>query len=394
MKNTGKYVQQNAGAVDLSRLASEEEKKKLQHLGIGATGVAAGALGLGAYGVHRATKSDDDEKTAGDLTPMVPGPGKKKKSPLSAFQFKSMKAAGEDFKERQALQDTAFRQHAPLSADIAMQEGSKRLKNHEHMAYMLGRHLRKQRPASELETSLGYSPEELDDLDAAPGREIMIPMSKKSSPILDPLKHTVQDTWADIMGALQRRTEDATKITKDPSTHPAYYPSLALGLPKAFQKGFKDEHQHITGKVNKKIDTDLASAKAEFEAALSGKSEDSALAKIANVIEKFAELSIKVASGELNQILNAYLGFSTALGSGAFVAGHEWAKKNDKNVQHLKAVKELMRQRAYLQPPVILADTNDSSGAHDDSAAPHDRKALSVNFEPAKSETSEAVHAD
>lgn len=216
---------------------------------------------------------------------------------------------------------------------------------------------------------------------------------KRGGAILDPIKHTMQDTFAELLGALQRRKEDATKITADPSTHPAYYPSLAMNLPKAFQQGFKDEHTKQTGKLRGKVDADLSTAKAEFEAALTGKSDNPELAKIGEAFDKFAECSIKIASGELNQILNGYLGLSTLIGGASFAGGHAWAKKNDKNVQTLKAVKELMRQRAYMQPPVILTDPNSIAGAKGSSQAPVDQKALDVQFEPAKHEASETVNA-
>src|ERR1035437_6024723 len=92
----------------------------------------------------------------------------------------AVKTAGEDMAARQAKQDQAFRAKAPLSVELANQEAGKRLQGHTHMAYMLGKHMRRARPQHKLETELGYSPAEINELEAAPGREIMIPMGKKA----------------------------------------------------------------------------------------------------------------------------------------------------------------------------------------------------------------------
>jgi len=189
---------------------------------------------------------------------------------------------------------------------------------------------------------------------------------KTAGPITDPLRHGTQDLVADLMRYLAEKKEEATRVTTDPSTHPAYYSSLAIGVPKAFTTGYQTAGKEIQEDTRKKVDTELDHAKKEFEQALSGaydqnKLEGAAEQKVAAFIDGIAQMHVKEADGELNQLTNVYMGLATLLGSGAFHVGHNWAEKNDKSLQELKAMREYLRRRAYVHPPVILAEPEGAS---------------------------------
>jgi hypothetical protein len=281
-----------------------------------------------------------------------------------------------DWEQNLAAQEERFRKKAPLSSDIAMDEASRRLKKYQDLASMIGYAMRKARPQSEIEKEISgdLAPGDLSSLEGSPGREIVfkVPekvaewfderlLSKEAGPITDPLRHGTQDLVAELMRYLSEKKEETTKITTDPSTHPAYYPSLAIGVPKAFTTGYQTAGKEIQEDTRKKVDTELEHAKKEFEQALSGeydqnKLEGAAEQKAASFIDGIARMHVKEAEGELNQLANMYLGLATLLGSGAFHVGHNWAEKNDKSLQELKAMREYLRRRAYVHPPVVLAE--------------------------------------
>lgn len=149
-----------------------------------------------------------------------------------------VKAGDIDWEKNLAAQEERFRQKAPLSSDIAMDEASRRLKKYQELASMIGYAMRKSRPQSELEKEISgdLSPGDLSSLEGSPGREIVfkVPekvaewfderlLSKEAGPITDPIRHGTQDLVLDLMRYLSEKKEEATKITTDPSTHPAYY---------------------------------------------------------------------------------------------------------------------------------------------------------------------------
>ena len=286
------------------------------------------------------------------------------------------KAGEENWERNLATQEERFRKKAPLSADIAMDEAARRLKKYQDMAYQLGYKMRKNKPQSDIEKEISgdLEPKELSSLESSPGREIIfkVPekaaawfeprlLSKEAGPITDPLRHGTQDIVADLMRYLSEKKEEATKITTDPSTHPAYYSAMALGVPKAFMSGYQTAGKEIRGKAKQQVDTTLEHAKKEFEQALSGeydqsKLEGAAEPKAAMFIDGIAKAHVKEAEGELNQLTNIYLSLATLLGSGAFQVGHNWAEGHDKSLQELKAMREYLRRRAYVHPPVVIAE--------------------------------------
>ena len=287
-----------------------------------------------------------------------------------------VKAGGEDWEQNLASQEARFRQKAPLSADIAMDEAARRLKKYQELAHTLGYMMRKARPQSEIEKEISgdLAPGELSSLGGSPGREIVfkVPekvaswfdsrlLSKEAGPITDPIRHGTEDIVAELMRYLSEKKEETTKVTTDPSTHPAYYPALALGVPKAFTTGYRTAGKEMQEETRQKVDTELEHAKKEFEQALSGeydqnKIEGSAEPKVAAFIDGVAKMYVKEAEGELNQLTNMYLGLATLLGSGAFAVGHNWAEGHDKSLQELKAMREYLRRRAYVHPPVVIAE--------------------------------------
>lgn len=202
-------------------------------------------------------------------------------------------------------------------------------------------------------------------------------MSKEAGPITDPIRYGMQDMTAEAMRFLSQKKEETTKITSDPSTHPAYYPALALGVPKAFSTGYQEADKEVQEKTKRQVDAELARAKKEFEEALAGefdqrKIEGAAEPKVAAIIDGIAQVHVKKAEGELNQLANVYLGLATLLGSGAYSVGHHWAEKRDKSVQELKAMREYLRRRAYVHPPVVIAEAEEG-----------ERKVPEVKSEPA-----------
>jgi hypothetical protein len=300
------------------------------------------------------------------------------------------KTSAEDWERNLAEQEARFRSKAPLSADIAMDEAARRLQHYQELAFRMGYTMRKNRPQSDIEKEVSgnFSPDELSKLEGSPGREIVfrVPekaaswfeprlLSKQAGPITDPIRYGLQDVAADAMRFLSEKKEEATKITPDPSTHPAYYPAMAIGVPKSFLKGYATANKEVQDKTKGQVDSELEHARKEFESALSGeydknKREGSTEAKAAALIDGFAQIHVKKAEGELNQVTNMYLGLATLLGSGAFAVGHNWAEKHDKKLQELKAMREYLRRRAYIHPPVVIAE-------------PEDRAPLDVKPEPA-----------
>jgi len=287
-----------------------------------------------------------------------------------------MKMGGEDWEQSLAAQQERFRKVAPLSSDVAMDEAARRMKKYQEIAYTLGYAMRKNRPQSEIEKEISgdLAPSELSSLEGSPGREIVfkVPekvaewfdprlLSKEAGPITDPVRYGTQDAVAAMLRFMSEKKEEATKITTDPSTHPAYYPALALGVPKSFMAGYQDANKELQGQTRQQVDTALESAKKEFEQALSGeydqhKLDGAAEQKAAMFIDGIAKMHVKEAEGELNQLTNMYLGLATLLGSGAFAVGHNWAEKHDKSLQELKAMREYLRRRAYVHPPVVIAE--------------------------------------
>lgn len=309
-----------------------------------------------------------------------------------ADSVRRLNKSGADWKDELAAQEDRFRRVAPLSSDVAMDEAASRVRKYQELARMLGYTLRKQRGQTSIEKELfgALDPKGLAKLESAPGREVMIRlpaktaewfderlMSKEAGPITDPIRYGMQDMTAEAMRFLSQKKEETTKITSDPSTHPAYYPALALGVPKAFSTGYQEADKEVQEKTKRQVDAELARAKKEFEEALAGefdqrKIEGAAEPKVAAIIDGIAQVHVKKAEGELNQLANVYLGLATLLGSGAYSVGHHWAEKRDKSVQELKAMREYLRRRAYVHPPVVIAEAEEG-----------ERKVPEVKSEPA-----------
>jgi len=115
-------------------------------------------------------------------------------------------AAEGDWEGELAHQEARFRAKEPLSQDLAVQEAARRLKKYQQLAWAVGYAARKSRPPSELEEEVfeDLEPGNLKNLEASPGREVVIPLpATKTSSWMD------QRFWSKEAGAI---TEPLTQI--------------------------------------------------------------------------------------------------------------------------------------------------------------------------------------
>jgi len=254
----------------------------------------------------------------------------------------------------------------PSSKEEATTSAINRINELRQKSYMAGylmRHLR-----SEEEETKRLLPE---DSVGVPGREISLALPEKKAGALDALTRPLRETAEDLkMHASQRIDEEKerlTRTTSDPGTLPWYYPMMALTAPNAFAEGFRKAEKDIDAEELARINERLVKAKAEFEKALEEEYSQSGSLKVSSaraqsageMIDGLAQMHVKCAEGELNQILGTYLALAALLGQGAHMTAKEWAEKRDPKRQKLKLVREAVRQRMRSYMPPIRVEAGE-----------------------------------
>lgn len=188
-----------------------------------------------------------------------------------------------------------------------------------------------------------------------PGLEAR-PTVKKAllGPIIDPIKHGIQDLRADAMQSVDKHLASATRVTDDPATLPWYYPSLAMQTPKSFAEGYQEADKNHAKTVNTGLDKQIASAREQFNRAL--QDEYKGRRKAASVGELIDELAVKTAAGELNTAAGVYGALAGLLGTGSYHQSKAWTEEHDPRVMKAKALKELIRTRMRNSPPVVRVE--------------------------------------
>jgi hypothetical protein len=160
---------------------------------------------------------------------------------------------------------------------------------------------------------------------------------------------------AELKRMADAKKEKLTRVTSDPKTLPFYYPALAISTPKAFMEGYQTAETDNAKKMREEMDKKLQEAKTEFEQAMQEEYSDKQKAASAGqLIDGLALVHVKEAEGELNTAMGMYLALASLLGMGAHNVGKSWVEKRDPRYQKMKAVKEMVMRRSYLQPPSVL----------------------------------------
>lgn len=182
------------------------------------------------------------------------------------------------------------------------------------------------------------------------------PTVKKAllGPIINPIKHGVQDLRAGAAQAIDKQLASATRVTDDPATLPWYYPQAALQTPRAFSEGYQQADKDHAKTVNTGLDKQIASAREQFNRAL--QEEYKGRRKAASAGELIDELAIKTAAGELNTAAGVYGALAGLLGTGAYHQAKGWTEDHDPRVMKAKALKELIRTRMRNSPPVVRVE--------------------------------------
>lgn len=174
-------------------------------------------------------------------------------------------------------------------------------------------------------------------------------------PIVNPIKHGIQDMRVNAMNALDKHTANLTRVTDDPSTLPWYYPAMALQTPKSFADGYQQADKDHAKKVNVDLDQQIASAREQFNRALQDEYKGRHH-KAASAGELIDGLAVKSAAGELNTAAGVYGALAGLLGTGAYHQAKSWTEDHDPRVMKAKALKELIRARMRNSPPVVRVE--------------------------------------
>lgn len=177
---------------------------------------------------------------------------------------------------------------------------------------------------------------------------------------VNPLMEFGQDVKLRAMEKLDEMKADATRTTSDPSTLPWYYPALVSNLPKNFMSGFSQaEKEQDTARLDQ-VTQEMTQAQKEFDQALQDEYSAAKGLKTASAgefLDGLAQVFVKSADGELNQILGAYLAAASLMGQATHSVGYDWAAKRDPKRQELEAYQDAARQRLRAYPIPLQIET-------------------------------------
>lgn len=263
---------------------------------------------------------------------------------------------------RAKLEDQTKRMDAiaPSAKQIATEKALETLNKLKENSFNLGYNLRSQaqRPGN-------Y--ELLNDLQriGMPGREVMIelPATKEANIVADTaLRHARtagEDYVVKLKEFLDNRLQRGTNSTTDPTTLPWYMPAATMTAPSAFIHGYHGADTDFNKQLNSQLDTKIDEARKQFEDALQTEYDSRAYKRAScasEFISNLANFHVKVADGELNQILGAYGSLASVLAAAGYAGGRKWVESNDPRQQRLKALKEHIYKRMQNKPlPVLVA---------------------------------------
>lgn len=284
---------------------------------------------------------------------------------------KTAEAVISEWEKRIANQQSRLGQVVPSSSEEATLKAIDSLKALKERAYGLGYTLRsmyQQHGLDDVMKNISQedgSREMLIDLPALKqGSWVEERMWSKEAGVLkaltDPLRYAAQDAKAEMSRVADENLAEGTRTTSDPSTLPWYYPSMALTAPISFSEGY----QRATSESNTQRKSEMAArveaARQEFESALSGEYQQSRnkIASMGELLDGLAQTHLeKKAEGEINTATGMYLALASLLGLGSYQVGKNWAEKQDPRYQKVKAMGELLRQRARSKPMPVLVSS-------------------------------------
>lgn len=288
---------------------------------------------------------------------------------MGQFAKKAEEVLG-DWESRLAGQEAKLHEVIPSSKAEATIEALKRLREMRQQANSAGYTLRSHFNNSSLQSLLAN----VTPKDHVPGREVMIdlPAVKEGSwydprlaskeagilgALLDPIRNGAEELRLDVQHGAKQKLNELTATTSDPKTLPWYYPAAALTVPSAFSEGYQRADDDVDTRMHADLDKRVAILKKQFEEALKSEYHEAKGTKVASageLIDGLAKSHVKQAEGEMNQATGLYLALAALLGQGAYHVGRSWTEKNDPRRQKLKAVEDMVKQRARGRPMSVL----------------------------------------
>jgi hypothetical protein len=263
-----------------------------------------------------------------------------------------------DWEQRLAEQEARLHAAIPSSEDELSAKAMARLSAIKMQLYDAGRKLR----ATKSKDGVAALTDRLSTM-AVPGREhvAQLPWLSKASGFMsllrDPIRNAGQRIDLKLHDRLNERQLAPTDSKQDPSELLWYYPALAVGAPRALASGWHDAGKQLMQQRHAKLDSDLAAAKAEFEAALKEEYNAAKGVKAASageLIDQWADTLYKAAdTGILDKLLRAYATAASVGGLGSYELGRQWAHEHDPRQAEMEAIEETLFRRAQKKPPLV-----------------------------------------
>jgi len=265
------------------------------------------------------------------------------------------KAEPPDWEGRLSEQEDRLRQIMPPSRDEAQAEAKTRIDAMRRKAYILGYAMRGQHaPKAE---------QQLAELSGAiqPQQEtVEVPAVKAGEdkkallgPIIEPIQALLQSARHTVPMNARLALQGPTAVTADPTTLPGYGAQASGAVASGFQEGVGHATEDMKKDIHGKLDTELAQAKTEFEAAMASETAGAKEAgELGRLLDKAA--AEKSAEGELNKLLNLYLAAAGLVGAAGHAAGRSAVAGRLPEYARAKAIKDLARQRTQ-EAPVLIA---------------------------------------
>jgi hypothetical protein len=273
---------------------------------------------------------------------------------MGACAKRAGEVSGPEWRERLKQQEGRLRKYIPTSRDEAMSKAVEMLNAVREKAYNAG-------VASHLSqrAEQGVSPLMDRSLPGIPGREVSISLPEPTKVatlldmFLDPARVSAEDMKASLAKKLDEARINATRTTTNPGTLPSFYPSMAMAVPQQFASGYQTADKELDAEAARKLDEQVEAARLEFEKALSEEYSAGVPKTAGCVIDGLAQAHVKMADGELNQALGAYLALASLMGAGTHEFTRRWVEKRDPKRQEFNALREAVLRRMQARPSPI-----------------------------------------
>jgi hypothetical protein len=287
---------------------------------------------------------------------------------MGAFSKRADEVLGADWRERLQGQTERLRKHVPTSEDVARKKALEIIKRFKEQAYNAGVMAHVSRRAQNMAPGVKKLQPVRDIMPGVSGREVTLSLPEvpgdaslyKTSGIFDfvinPLREKAEDMKLDTIHMLDKIRANATKVTTSPSTLTSFYPTLASIGPSSFVSGFSEADKTLDEQHNREMEENIQQARKEFEQALQeeyvqGRAKHAGVSSPGELIDGLAQLHVKKAEGELNQMLGAYLALASLMGQGTNEFARRWVEKRDPKRQEYKALREAITRRMQARPP-------------------------------------------